>query len=98
MNIIEGAKVLEIGCASGHDAKDYCKYSKSYIGVDISDVAIQNCNALLIKNAKFYCVDGHRLPADDKSLDFVIVNSLLHHLDLELHLKRYREYFPIMEL
>ena len=87
LNVIKGSKVLEIGCASGHDAMDYCKYSKSYIGADISDVAIQNCNALLIKNATFHCVDGHKLPADDKSIDFVIVNSLLHHLDLEVSFK-----------
>lgn len=79
---IEGSEVLEIGCASGYDAIDYCKYAKSYIGVDISDVAIDNCKALSINNAEFHCVDGHKLPAQDKSIDFVIVNSLLHHLDL----------------
>lgn len=79
---IEGSEVLEIGCASGYDAIDYCKYAKSYIGVDISDVAIENCKALAIDNAEFHCVDGHKLPAQDKSIDFVIVNSLLHHLDL----------------
>ena len=35
----------------------------------------------------FYCVDGHKLPLDDNSVDFVIVNSLLHHLDLEVSFK-----------
>jgi len=84
---IEGAEVLEIGCASGYDAINYCKYAKSYIGVDISNVAIDNCNALSIKNAEFHCVDGHKLPAADKSIDYVIVNSLLHHLDLETSFK-----------
>lgn len=87
LNIIKNSNVLEIGCASGHDAIDYCKCTKSYTGVDISDVAIQNCNELSIKNAFFYCVDGHKLPVDDKSIDFVIVNSLLHHLDLEVSFK-----------
>lgn len=81
--VIKGLKVLEIGCASGYDAIDYCKHAKSYVGVDISNIAIKNCDALSIKNAKFYCVDGHKLPVDDSSIDYVIVNSLLHHLDLE---------------
>lgn len=84
---IEVSRVLEIGCASGFDAIDYCKYAKSYIGVDISDVAIDNCKALSIDNAEFHCVDGHKLPAGDKSIDHVIVNGLLHHLDLEISLK-----------
>ena len=87
LKAIKGAEVLEIGCASGDDAIDYCKHAKSYLGVDISDVAIANCKALSIKNAKFQCVDGHELQVDDKSIDYVIVNSLLHHLDLETSFK-----------
>lgn len=79
---IESKKVLEIGCASGYDAKIYATKAKEYIGVDISDVAISNCKALHIPNGTFYCVDGHKLPIDDHSIDVVIVNSLLHHLDL----------------
>lgn len=84
---IKGKKVLEIGCASGYDAVDYCKYAEIYFGVDISNVAIDNCKALYLSNATFYCVDGHKLPAEDKSVDYVIVNSLLHHLDLETSFK-----------
>jgi SAM-dependent methyltransferase len=80
---INGKKILEVGCASGYDAVEYCKYAETYIGVDISNVAIDDCNLLSIKNAKFYCTDGHKLPSKDKSVDFVIVNALLHHMDLE---------------
>mgnify|MGYP001353122547 CR=1 FL=1 len=80
----EDANVLEIGCSSGYDAVDYCKYANSYIGVDISDVAIEKCNSLSIKNAEFHCIDGHKLPVNDKSVEYVIVNALLHHLDLEI--------------
>ena len=85
--VIKGSKVLEIGCASGHDAIDYSGYAHSYIGVDISDVSIEKCNARSIKNATFHCIDGHKLPVDNKSIDFVIVNGLLHHLDLEVSFK-----------
>lgn len=80
---IEGKSVLEIGCASGDDAIAYCKYAEKYTGLDISDEAIKNCKSHQLSNARFLCVDGHKIPADDKTFDVVIVNSLLHHLDLE---------------
>ena len=47
LKAIKGAEVLEIGCASGDDAIDYCKHAKSYLGVDISDVAIVNYKAFV---------------------------------------------------
>jgi SAM-dependent methyltransferase len=75
--------VLEIGCASGNDATEYAKFAKTYTGVDISDVAISNAQKLELTNCKFYCVDGHKLPVASNSMDFIIVNSLLHHLDLD---------------
>ena len=53
------------------------------MGLDISDEAINNCKALELKNAEFICVDGHILPVGDQTLDYVIVTSLLHHLDIE---------------
>ena len=82
-NYIQGKVVLEIGCASGNDAIAYCKFAKSYVGIDISDEAIKNSLARDIKNAEFVCTDGHKIPAGDKTLDCVIVNSLLHHMDLK---------------
>lgn len=82
-NYIQGKVVLEIGCASGNDAISYCNFAKSYTGIDISNEAIKNCEAREIKNSRFICTDGHKIPSQDQAFDFVIVNSLLHHLDLE---------------
>lgn len=82
-DVIKGKFVLEIGCASGYDAINYAKRAKKYIGVDISDIAIENCKNLGLENSSFFCVDGHKLPVKNNTLDFVIVNSLLHHLDLK---------------
>lgn len=79
---ISGKKVLEVGCASGSDALAYSEFASSYVGVDISDEAISNCRKLEIDNAEFYCTDGHNLPVKDQAVDCVIVNSLLHHMDL----------------
>jgi SAM-dependent methyltransferase len=80
---IRKKSVLEIGCASGCDAVEYVQFARRYVGLDISDEAIKNCESLELENAQFTCVDGHVLPFDDNSFDCVIVNSLLHHLDLE---------------
>lgn len=73
---------LEIGCSSGYDAVEYGKYCSKYIGIDISDEAIKVAESKNISNCEFICTDGHTLPFENESFDFVIVNSLLHHLDL----------------
>lgn len=88
---IKNKNVLEIGCASGFEAVLYCNFASQYTGVDISDKAIENCKKKNINNAKFYCTDGHKVPFKDQTFDCVIVNSLLHHMDLEtsfLEIKR----------
>ena len=54
------------------------------MGVDISDIAIANADSLEIENASFFCIDGHILPFNDLQFDCVIVNSLLHHMDLKV--------------
>lgn len=81
---IKGKNILEIGCASGSDAIEYSKHAESYTGVDISDKAIDNCRSLNLANATFHCTDGHVLPIADNSVEGVIVNGLLHHMDLNL--------------
>lgn len=80
---IKDKHILEVGCSSGVDAREYIRHSKFYTGIDISDVAIDNCFKLNLNNSIFLCVDGHNIPVEDSSQDCVIVSSLLHHLDLE---------------
>jgi ubiquinone/menaquinone biosynthesis C-methylase UbiE len=84
---IIGKRVLEIGCSDGHYASLYSKTAKFVTGIDLSDEGIKLANNRNIENAKFYVVDAHKLPFEDSSYDIVIVNSLLHHLDLSLALK-----------
>ena len=54
-----------------------------YWGIDISDEAIKKAKNLKLKNAEFLCIDGHKIPKKDEEFDCVVVNSLLHHLDLK---------------
>lgn len=82
MVAIQNQRVLEIGCSNGSAAEQYALVCQYYLGVDISDVAIDLARRRNLENAIFECADGHYLPADDRTFDVVIVNSLLHHLDL----------------
>lgn len=81
---IVGRNILEIGCARGEDAMIYADSASKYTGVDISDVSIEIAQLKRIPNSTFVCTDGHELPFETASFDCVIVNSLLHHLDLKL--------------
>jgi SAM-dependent methyltransferase len=77
-----GSKTLEIGCSTGSLAMRLAPSSKSYLGVDISDQAIAIAAATGIPNATFLCCDAHSVPQPDQSFDCVVVDALLHHLDL----------------
>lgn len=81
-----GKQVLEIGCSDGKHAVMYAGSALAYVGIDISDVAIEKANNRELPNAVFMNVDAHQLPFEAVSFDLVIVNSLLHHLLLELAL------------
>ena len=84
---IKDKNVLEVGCSDGKHAETYAKTAKFVYGVDISDVGIELAHSRAISNAEFQVCDAHVLPFESESFDCVIVNSLLHHLDLDKGLK-----------
>ena len=84
---IKDKNILEIGCSYGFYAKLYSQNALEYCGIDISNEAIKKAQMLNIKNAEFLCTDAHEIPKNDMEFDFVIVNGLLHHLDLLTALK-----------
>lgn len=57
-------------------------HAKSYLGTDISDKAIELVATRRLTNASFLCCDGHAIGLPDGSFDCVIVDALLHHMDL----------------
>lgn len=84
---ISGKDVLEIGCSDGKMAASYAPYCNTYVGVDISDVGIETARTRKISNTEFINCDAHELPFGNAKFDSVIVNSLLHHLDLDVVLR-----------
>tara|TARA_B100000989_G_scaffold143755_1_gene107130 strand:+ start:18909 stop:19631 length:723 start_codon:yes stop_codon:yes gene_type:complete len=84
---ITGKIVLEIGCSDGEHAETYIKTAAFVYGVDISDVGVELAKSKGLANTSFQVCDAHQLPFEDEFFDCVIVNSLLHHLDLNKGLK-----------
>lgn len=80
--------VLEYGCADGglslHELKlpEECE---SLIGIDISDVAIENATeqAVGFKNVRFLTMSAEVMTFADSSFDLVFGRGILHHLDLK---------------
>ncbi len=76
--LFPGAKVLDVGCASGgfFNIMRSLEPSIEYTGIDISEPAIE-----LAKNkyseAQFQVTDGMKIPFDDNSFDLVHCTSVL---------------------
>jgi SAM-dependent methyltransferase len=82
----EGVDVLEYGCASGGHSIRLAPKVRSIVGIDISDVAVdqarraaaQSCMA----NASFLVDNAEAMSFPDASFDLVFGSGILHHLDL----------------
>jgi len=84
---VSGRIVLEIGCSSGSLASKISPLADQYIGTDISDKAIELASQKGLRNSRFLCCDGHSVPLEGETVDVVIVDALLHHMDLERALR-----------
>jgi ubiquinone/menaquinone biosynthesis C-methylase UbiE len=73
--------ILEIGCGSGGSAS-YIGECKSYIGTDISEVAISQANLGYGKkpNFKFIEMDAMKLQFKEDQFDVVIAREVIEHL------------------
>ena len=84
---LKGQTILEIGCATGEVSKEILKFDvKKFVGIDISDVAIQKSlelNKSRLDNAQFLVMDGADLEFDDSTFDKIVGQGVLHHLDFE---------------
>lgn len=75
----EAAKVVEIGCGDGRDAKEIVKRSKQYVGFDISEELVKLARAT-VPGARFEVADAvtYEFP---EGLDIVFAFASLLHLD-----------------
>ncbi len=76
--IAAARRVLDVGCGPGTNASEFTH--AEYVGIDLSEPYIQTARrrhrgTFLVADVRTY------QPAADDRFDFVLVNSLLHHLD-----------------
>lgn len=86
MALVRGKRVLEYGCGPGSSAFDICRTATSVVGIDISQVGIDQATMkakeLGLTNADFRVMDAENLQFPDRSLDVVVGSGILHHLDI----------------
>lgn len=84
--LIEGNRkgaVLDVGCGPGNKSRDFSD-SRAYVGVDISEVYINEATQLYGEFGIFHVLSAteiDKLP--HKNFDLVILNGVLHHLSDE---------------
>lgn len=82
-----GTSVLEYGCGQGSHAFFLAERGAHVLGIDISDVAIQQAQAEAatrrLMTAEFRVMNAETLDLPPGTFDLICGSGILHHLDLE---------------
>lgn len=85
-----GQRVLEVGCGTGLLTVEAVKTKAKIYTLDVShELLLQAKKKKEAKKAAFSCTSAYELGFMDKSFDFVIGMSVLHHLDIDRALKEF---------
>jgi SAM-dependent methyltransferase len=83
----DGARVLDYGCGCGDFSWLLSGLGAKVVALDISPQSVLRASrseqATANGQPRFLVADGHRTPFADNSLDYVVGNGALHHLELE---------------
>jgi ubiquinone/menaquinone biosynthesis C-methylase UbiE len=74
---VEGEKLLEVGCGTGHWSRFFSKYGFEVTGIDISERMIDAALQKDIPKVSFYVGDGHLLPFGDSTFDLTAAITTL---------------------
>ncbi len=77
---VQGTRVLEIGCGMGEMMIGLSKAGYHCVGIDVSEIRIQNLQTLESSHLEFRNVEGTALPFPNGSFDIVISMQLFEHL------------------
>jgi ubiquinone/menaquinone biosynthesis C-methylase UbiE len=89
MKNCRGKEVLDFCCGNGEDTVFLAKNgARKVVGIDISDVSIDNCIRRSIEEdisdkVSFLVMDAENLRFDDNQFDIITEYGALHHIDLE---------------
>lgn len=78
--------VVEYGCGTGNLAFDLAGTARQVVGIDISDVAIQQARGAAalrnLRNVEFVVDDAEAMQIENASVDVVAGSGIVHHLDI----------------
>lgn len=81
-----GRRVLEYGCGTGSLAFGLADQAGHVIGIDISDVAIEQARRASgrrgLKNVEFVVDNAEAMRLPEKHVDVVVGSGIVHHLDI----------------
>lgn len=83
-----GRVFLDYACGNGHSARLAAKSGAALaIGLDISNVSIENARRAAVEegvsaNTFYFQADAENTQIPDESIDLIVCNGMLHHLDL----------------
>lgn len=80
-------RILDFGCGSGDSATELAALGYDVLGIDVSPelIALAKERARLdgvVERAKFLAVDGTTATLPKEAFDLVLVQAVLHHVDL----------------
>ena len=85
---VQGMKLLEVGCGTGHWSQFFSSCGFEVTGVDVSEAMIKIAQSKDIPSASFQVADGHSLPFNDNSFDVAAAITTLEFVhDAELVLQ-----------
>lgn len=84
-HLIEGNKVLEIGCGNGDGSVVMAKKGFEVVGIDLSESGINQAFEIAKKenvqsNTNFFAMDATRLSFPDNSFDSIVIPEVLEHI------------------
>jgi SAM-dependent methyltransferase len=91
-----GKAVLVYGCGEGNEAQSLLRRGAASLrGFDISEAEISRARANAVaggyaERVEFQTADAHHTPYADSSVDLIVGNAILHHLDLDPALSEIR--------
>ena len=103
-SVPKDAKILDVGCATGHLLIGLSKFyfpEATLYGVDISEdmvkVATEKAERFSTKNVSFQTGVAEKLPFNDNELDIVFCNAVIQHIPKERHKMVMKELFRIVK-
>lgn len=86
-NNFKNKTLLDIGAGSAYVTVEMAKKGLKVIALDLSEAAIDNIkrykSEFKLKNIKTICSNAEKLPFENESIDYIIANAILEHIQNE---------------